>query len=108
MTRKTRQESPEDVQARVWHRLTTEGVETAYEALVGACRDPKGTAQSKATAGRTLFEAAGFLGKAHERRQPEIFEMAGEQLAAAIADLGALKGHRAARAAGDGDEGIFE
>lgn len=107
MATRKHQESPEDVQERVWRRLSTEGLEAAAEGLISVCRDPKATAQSKATAGRTIFEAAGMLSKNQERAPREIHEMSAAEIAEAIADLEARRVGYRAIPPDDDDDGVF-
>src|SRR3712207_1527079 len=107
MMKRMRQETPEDVQDRVWQRLSTEGLEAAAEGLIGVCRDPKATAQSKATAGRTILEAVGMLAKSREDHDPPPSEMTAAQLQAAIARLERLKIHRSGGESDDDEEGVL-
>lgn len=54
---------PASAIADLRERIRTEGAEAAFEALMHVCRDPKASAQAKATAGSTLFRSAGLMEK---------------------------------------------
>jgi hypothetical protein len=101
-------ETVEDVHRRVWDRLNKEGVEAATEGLINACRDPKGSAQAKATAGRVIFEAVGFLEQRDRSREKEPHEMSADELQAAIRDLERRKRERAEPEDDDEPSGVFD
>jgi hypothetical protein len=101
-------ETADDVHRRVWQRLNIEGVEAAAEGLISACRDPKGTAQAKATAGRVIFEVVGLLNQRNNGRDKEAHEMTPEELIDAIRDLERLKRERAKPDADDEPLGVFD
>ncbi len=101
-------ETTQDVHRRVWDRLNNEGVEAAAEGLISACRDPKGTAQAKATAGRVIFEVVGLLNQRNNGRDKEPHEMTPEELADAIRDLERRKWERAEREDDEEPPGVFE
>lgn len=61
-------------------RITSEGIEAAYEALVAVCSDKQAPAQARATASTTLFRAAGLLERYEEPAEKEMHEMSAAEL----------------------------
>ena len=82
---------PKQTLRELTHLIDTVGLPAAFEALVGVCKDPKAPANSKATAGTTLFRAGGLFDKDAKRgndKPPE--EMTAEEIAERLAELRAI------------------
>lgn len=91
--------------------LRTEGVRAAYDALVEVCRDGKAPAPARATAGTSLFRAAGLFDRKEGGGSKELHEMDGNELRRHLANLEAE--HRALKRGGlrgqsavDGDQDL--
>ncbi|MBL8577768.1 MAG: hypothetical protein JNK47_11110 [Mesorhizobium sp.] len=77
-----------DAVERVTHRIRTEGIEAALDALLGVCRDEKSAAPARSSAGTAIFRAAGFFDANREdatKKAPS--EMSPQELAAALQKL---------------------
>jgi hypothetical protein len=103
MTNKSKRQNGDRTVAAVLADIETEGVRSAYNALKAVCDDPNAPANAKATAGATIFRAAGLLETAKRREGgKELHEMTLDELEARI---------RKAEEGAQGDEGdvdIFE
>lgn len=82
--RKDREEAME----RVRHQVQTVGIEAASKALIDVCNDPKAPAPARATAGTTLFRAAGFFDPEAKAPAKEPHEMSFDELRAQDEQLG--------------------
>ena len=60
-------DSPDEARYRFRRRVSTEGLQVAYDTALALCRDPKAPAPAKATAVVALMRAAG----AFERRKDD-------------------------------------
>lgn len=79
---------PLQAQRDLMHRVQTEGLEIAYEALKAVCKDPKAPAPAKAAAGAAIFRAGGVFDKDAQRgnsKAPE--DMTREEIAARLIEL---------------------
>lgn len=97
---------PLQAQRDLMHRIQTEGLEIAYEALKAVCKDPKAPAPAKAAAGAAIFRAGGVFDKDAQRgnaKPPE--EMTAEEISARLAEL---RAQQAEYLAGNYDAGVTE
>jgi hypothetical protein len=77
-----------EAQRDLIRRLRTEGAEAAYQAALDVCRDPKATAQSKATASSVIFRAAGYFNTRDDGAgKKQAHEMTAEELNAELERL---------------------
>lgn len=83
MSFKNSRETMENVR----HRVQTEGVEAAVEALISVCRDKSAPAPAKSTAGTSLLRAAGFFDRDSSSQDKEPHEMTAAELKAHVARL---------------------
>lgn len=96
---KTAEELEYDVFERTMHRIRTEGVEAAFDALVGVCRDEKSAAPARSSAGTAIFRAAGLFdanrddgtGKRPSEMTPQELARALDKLKRDLADREAQK-----------------
>lgn len=79
-----------DAEAEAYELLMTRGLLAATNALIAVCEDPKGTAQAKATAGRTIIEATGMLKKDPLNADKSVSDMTPDELRAKIAKVDLL------------------
>ncbi|MEO1911759.1 MAG: hypothetical protein ABGX10_15210 [Paracoccus sp. (in: a-proteobacteria)] len=86
------EKDPIKAQRDLMRRIQTEGLEAAFDALIGVCRDPNAPAPAKATAGTSLFRAGGVFEKDAQRGQvkkPE--EMTAEEISSRLVELRAIQ-----------------
>ena len=102
MSTKERREALE----RARHKLQTEGIEAAVEALVSVCRDPKAPAPAKSTAGTSLLRANGFFDRAAMEPEKELHEMSLDELKARATRLERDREALLAEIEGD-DDSVF-
>lgn len=92
--KKTDEEQEYDTFDRVMHRIRTEGIEAAFDALVGVCRDEKSAAPARSSAGTAIFRAAGLFdanrddgtGKAPSEMSPQELARALDKLKRELSD----------------------
>ena len=88
---------------RVMHKLRTTGLESAVDALIAVCADPKAAAPAKSAAGAALLRANGLYGEKPNRTQKPASEMSPEELSEALDEL---KSDLAARKVVEADDDI--
>lgn len=101
--KKTDEEQEYDTFDRVMHRIRTEGIEAAFDALVGVCRDEKSAAPARSSAGAAIFRAAGLFdanrddgtGKAPSEMSPQELARALDKLKRDLADREAQRDEQA-------------
>ncbi|TFE95798.1 hypothetical protein B5M44_20745 [Shinella sumterensis] len=87
------------------HRVQTDGVEAAVDALISVCRDPKAPAPAKSTAGTSLLRAAGFFDRDSSQQDKEPHEMTAAELRAQSAKLERARDAMLAQMEGGADDG---
>lgn len=86
-------------------RIQSEGALVAYEALLAVCRDKSATPQARATAGSSIFRAAGFFEKIETGEGKELHELTAEELQERIDSLQRAREGRGAYGVAEEDEG---
>jgi len=84
---KTAEELEYDAFDRVMHRIRSEGIEAAYDALVGVCRDEKSAAPARSSAGTAIFRAAGLFDANRDGGTKAPSEMSPQELARTLDKL---------------------
>lgn len=87
------------------HRVQTDGVEAAVDALISVCRDPNAPAPAKSTAGTSLLRAAGFFDRDSSQQEKEPHEMTAAELRAHTAQLERARDAMLAQMGAGGDGG---
>ena len=79
-----------DPQARkraLMDRIQTEGIEAAFDAMLDVCKDKKAPAPARATAGTSLFRAAGLMNAKQDADEKSPENLTGPELTARIEKL---------------------
>lgn len=77
-----RKEDRDTALDEVQHLVQTLGIRAAAQALIDVCQDPKAAAPAKATAGTTIFRAAGFFDAEKKTSAKELHQMTWDELEA--------------------------
>lgn len=86
------EKDPITAQRDLMRRIQTEGLEAAFDALMGVCRDPKAPAPAKATAGSALFRAGGVFDKDAQRGNAKpVEDMTPAEIASRLTELRAIQ-----------------